>query len=137
MLKHIKECLMFCFVFFISSVIIFSSFSPNLEIVFDIIFSGSRSRGYNLPISWTGNELCGEGVGTKVLADQYALDTIALEDLVQRVYKGIKPKPLILAPGGFFDEKWFMDFIDKTTPTLGAVTHHLYNLGAGILARSN
>ncbi|KAG2718924.1 hypothetical protein I3760_03G243100 [Carya illinoinensis] len=90
------------------------------------------SKNYTIHGWELGNELCAEGVGTRVLADQYALDTIALEDMVQRVYKGIKPRPLILAPGGFFDEKWFIDFIDRTTPTLGAVTHHLYNLGAGV-----
>ncbi|KAG6724079.1 hypothetical protein I3842_03G239900 [Carya illinoinensis] len=90
------------------------------------------SKNYTIHGWELGNELCAGGVGTRVLADQYALDTTTLADIVQRVYKGIKPKPLILAPGGFFDEKWFIDFIDRTTPTLGAVTHHLYNLGAGI-----
>ncbi|KAG7989362.1 hypothetical protein I3843_03G234100 [Carya illinoinensis] len=66
------------------------------------------SKNYTIHGWELGNELCAGGVGTRVLADQYALDTTTLADI-----------PLILAPGGFFDEKWFIDFIDRTTPTLG------------------
>lgn len=53
--------------------------------------------------------------------------------MVQSIYKDIEPKPLIIAPGGFFDENWYKEFIDKTTPTLDVVTHHIYNLGPGII----
>lgn len=78
----------------------------------------------------SGNELCGSGVGTRVAADQYSNDTTALQHIVQDIYKGQNPK--IISPGGFFDEDWFKQFLDRT-PKIDAVTHHIYNLGAGIL----
>jgi heparanase 1 len=71
-------------------------------------------------------------VGTRVAADQYALDTISLRRIVQNIYKEIEPKPLIIAPGGFFDANWFKEFLDKATISLDVITHHIYNLGPGI-----
>lgn len=47
-----------------------------------------------------GNGLSGSGVSTIVAASQYAPDTIHLQNLVLDKYESIKPKPLILAPGG-------------------------------------
>lgn len=79
-----------------------------------------------------GNELSGSGVGTRVAANQYALDTIALQNIVQTIYSSVGYKPLIIAPGGFFDGTWFKEFIDKTTKSLDVVTHHIYNLGPGV-----
>lgn len=79
---------------------------------------------------FSGNELCGSGVGTRVTADQYSSDTTALQHMVQDIYKGKNPK--IISPGGFFDQDWFKQFLDKT-PKIDAITHHIYNLGAGIL----
>ncbi|KAL5547723.1 hypothetical protein UlMin_002954 [Ulmus minor] len=79
-----------------------------------------------------GNELCGSGVGTRIGANQYALDTIALHNIVLRVYNGIEPKPLVIAPGGFFEANWFKEFADKTGNHLDVATHHIYNLGPGV-----
>ncbi|KAK9947473.1 hypothetical protein M0R45_003097 [Rubus argutus] len=79
-----------------------------------------------------GNELCGHGVGTTVAPSQYVADTASLHNIVQNIYKGVEPKPLILSPGGFFDEPWFKEFTDKTTTSLDVVTHHIYNLGPGV-----
>lgn len=79
----------------------------------------------------TGNELCGSGVGTRVDADQYASDTIVLHNIVEKIYKGVEPKPLIIAPGGFFDAKWFGEFIDKSSNSVDVITRHIYNLGPG------
>lgn len=76
--------------------------------------------------------MSGNGVGTRISADQYASDTYALQNMVRSIYQGIEPKPLIIAPGGFFDENWFKDFIDKTTQSADVITHHIYNLGPGI-----
>ncbi|KAK1548836.1 hypothetical protein Q3G72_017876 [Acer saccharum] len=39
-----------------------------------------------------GNELCGSGVGTRVAADQYASDTISLQNIVQNTYKDMESK---------------------------------------------
>ncbi|KAL4295683.1 hypothetical protein GQ457_12G024230 [Hibiscus cannabinus] len=79
-----------------------------------------------------GNELSGTGVGTRVTAKQYAADTAALKSIVQKIYKDVDFKPLIISPGGFYDTKWFKEFIDKTTTSLNVVTHHIYNLGPGV-----
>lgn len=79
-----------------------------------------------------GNELSGNGVGTRVAADQYALDTLSFQSIVQNIYSGIEHKPLIIAPGGFFDENWFKEFIERTSESLDVITHHIYNLGAGV-----
>ena len=81
----------------------------------------------------SGNELCGSGVGTRVTAHQYAADTAALQSIVQKIYRDVDSKPLVIAPGGFYDSNWFKEFIDKTTKSLDVVTHHIYNLGPGII----
>lgn len=80
-----------------------------------------------------GNELSGNGVGTRIAVNQYAADTAALKRIVQKIYKDVDLKPLIIAPGGFYESKWFKEFIDKTTTSLDVVTHHIYNLGPGIM----
>ncbi|KAJ8753216.1 hypothetical protein K2173_017816 [Erythroxylum novogranatense] len=79
-----------------------------------------------------GNELSGSGVGTRVAADQYASDTISLYKIIQRIYSGRDSRPLIIAPGGFYDEAWFKKFLDITGDYLDVITHHIYNLGPGV-----
>ncbi|KAE8669053.1 Heparanase-like protein 3 [Hibiscus syriacus] len=79
-----------------------------------------------------GNELSGSGVGTRVSADQYAADTAALQSVVENVYKNVDLKPLIIAPGGFYDSEWFKEYINKTIKSVDVVTHHIYNLGPGV-----
>jgi heparanase 1 len=76
--------------------------------------------------------LSGSGVGTRVAAAQYASDTISLYNTVKKIYSSIEPKPLVIAPGGFFDANWFKEFVDKTGNSVNAITHHIYNLGPGI-----
>lgn len=79
-----------------------------------------------------GNELSGSGVGTRVSAAQYATDLICLNNMIEQVYKANKSKPLVIAPGGFFDQNWFTEFINTTHNNLDVMTHHIYNLGPGI-----
>ncbi|XP_010688437.2 heparanase-like protein 3 [Beta vulgaris subsp. vulgaris] len=91
------------------------------------------NKGYNKIIGWElGNELNGAGVGASVPSDQYAKDVNTLQNLVQKIYNSSQNKPIVLGPGGFFNSlTWFEDFLKKSTNTLQAVTHHVYNLGPG------
>ncbi|XAR54810.1 Beta-glucuronidase [Bertholletia excelsa] len=91
----------------------------------------TAQKGYTIHGWELGNELSGSGVGVRVAADQYASDTISLHNMVEDIYEGVEPKPLILAPGGFFDANWFGKFLNKTTTSLDVITHHIYNLGPG------
>uniref|UniRef100_A0A1J3D3Z1 Heparanase-like protein 3 n=1 Tax=Noccaea caerulescens TaxID=107243 RepID=A0A1J3D3Z1_NOCCA len=79
-----------------------------------------------------GNELCGTGVGARVAANQYAIDTIALRNIVNRVYQNVSPMPLVIGPGGFFDAAWFTEYLNKAGSSLNATTRHIYNLGPGV-----
>lgn len=84
-----------------------------------------------LILFFLGNELSGNGVGTKVSAQQYASDINSLQNMVQNIYAGFEVKPLVIAPGGFFDANWFTEFIKETPNSLQVVSHHIYNLGPG------
>lgn len=90
------------------------------------------NKGYSMYGWELGNELSGDGVGVRVSADQYSSDTIALQNLVQNVYSNLQPKPLIIAPGGFFAVNWYKEFMIKTAKSLDVVTHHMYSLGPGV-----
>uniref|UniRef100_A0A803L9F2 Heparanase-like protein 2 n=1 Tax=Chenopodium quinoa TaxID=63459 RepID=A0A803L9F2_CHEQI len=90
------------------------------------------SKGYHID-SWEfGNELSGSGVGASVEATRYGKDLIKLNGIINDLYKKSPSKPLLLAPGGFFSEKWFAELLKVTGPgVLNGLTHHIYNLGAG------
>ncbi|KAL9281179.1 Heparanase-like protein 3 [Arabidopsis thaliana] len=79
-----------------------------------------------------GNELCGSGVGARVAANQYAIDTINLRNIVNRVYKNVSPMPLVIGPGGFFEVDWFTEYLNKAENSLNATTRHIYDLGPGV-----
>ncbi|PHT46271.1 Heparanase-like protein 1 [Capsicum baccatum] len=94
--------------------------------------SYTSSKGYQIH-SWEfGNELSGRGVGAKVDAEQYGKDVIHLKNLIDQLYKHFQPRPLLLAPGGFYDKEWYDTFLEVSgTGTVDALTHHIYNLGPG------
>ncbi|KAK7354445.1 hypothetical protein VNO80_19908 [Phaseolus coccineus] len=89
-------------------------------------------NGYTIYGWELGNELSGSGVGTSITADQYVSDFATLRDVVYNAYREIDSKPLVIAPGGFFDATWFREFISKSGKALDVVTHHIYNLGPGV-----
>ncbi|KAJ4961193.1 hypothetical protein NE237_021103 [Protea cynaroides] len=90
------------------------------------------SKGYQVD-SWEfGNELSGNGVGASVSAQQYGKDLINIKALIDELYGKSNDKPLIVAPGGFYDQQWFTKFLQVSGPdVVNVVTHHIYNLGPG------
>lgn len=79
-----------------------------------------------------GNELSGSGIGASVSAEQYGKDLISLKAIISDLYKGSHQHPLLLAPGGFFDEKWYTQLLQVSgSDIVDIMTHHIYNLGAG------
>ncbi|CAE5959882.1 unnamed protein product [Arabidopsis arenosa] len=83
--------------------------------------------------SWEfGNELSGSGTGARVNVELYGKDLIVLKDVIKNAYKDSRSKPLVVAPGGFYEEKWYSELLRLTGPgVLDVLTHHIYNLGAG------
>ncbi|KAM7269724.1 hypothetical protein ACFE04_025221 [Oxalis oulophora] len=90
------------------------------------------SKGYKID-SWEfGNELSGKGVGASVDAELYGKDVINLKNIIDDLYKDARSKPALVAPGGFFDQDWFAKFLRVSgSSVVNAVSHHIYNLGAG------
>lgn len=79
-----------------------------------------------------GNELSGDGVGARVGVEQYGKDLIKLKRIIDELYKKSLLKPSLVAPGGFYDQKWFTKLLDVTGPrVVDIISHHIYNLGAG------
>ncbi|CAL5372313.1 unnamed protein product [Camellia sinensis] len=91
------------------------------------------SKGHRID-SWEfGNELSGKGIGASVDAAQYAADLIKLKTIINKLYKNFRPKPLLVAPGGFYDKEWYNKLLqDSGSLVINAMTHHIYNLGAGV-----
>nr|XP_043635670.1 heparanase-like protein 1 [Erigeron canadensis]XP_043635671.1 heparanase-like protein 1 [Erigeron canadensis] len=91
------------------------------------------SKGYQIH-SWEfGNELSGRGIGAMVHAEPYASDLIELRGIIDNLYRKFQPKPLLVAPGGFFDKEWFTKLLKVSgSRIIDVMTLHLYNLGSGI-----
>ncbi|KAJ0980198.1 hypothetical protein J5N97_008453 [Dioscorea zingiberensis] len=90
------------------------------------------SKGYRVD-SWEfGNELSGHGIGASVDAEQYGKDVIALKSILSELYKNSSSKPLLLAPGGFFEQEWYAQLLQVSgAEVVNGMTHHIYNLGGG------
>ncbi|XP_022134600.1 heparanase-like protein 1 [Momordica charantia] len=91
------------------------------------------SKGYVVD-SWEfGNELSGHGVGASVDVELYAKDVIKLRDIINELYKNSDSKPSLVAPGGFFEQEWYAKLLQVSgSNVVNVITHHIYNLGAGI-----
>lgn len=91
------------------------------------------SKGYQID-SWEfGNELSGKGIGASVDAELYGKDLINLKAIINKLYKNSHPKPSLVAPGGFYDQKWYTKLLQVSgSHVVNIVTHHIYNLGAGV-----
>ncbi|KAJ0527591.1 putative glycosidase [Helianthus annuus] len=91
------------------------------------------SKGYKID-SWEfGNELSGKGIGAMVDAGQYGSDVIELRGIIDDLYRRFRPKPLLVAPGGFFDKQWFATLLQSSgSEIVNVLTLHLYNLGPGV-----
>ncbi|KAM7266917.1 hypothetical protein ACFE04_009083 [Oxalis oulophora] len=87
------------------------------------------NKNYTISGWELGNEVCGDGIGISVEVTPYNEDTIKLRKIVEDVYKNISPKPLIVAPGGFYKKDWFTAFVAKSYADV--VSHHMYNVGPG------
>ncbi|KAK9107408.1 hypothetical protein Syun_023419 [Stephania yunnanensis] len=89
-------------------------------------------KGYKIN-SWEfGNELSGRGIGASVSAELYGKDLIKLDAHINELYKNSRSRPLLLAPGGFFNEEWYAKLLEVSGSSIvNAMTHHMYNLGAG------
>ena len=85
-----------------------------------------------LALAVAGNELCGSGIGASVGAEQYGRDLIKLKSMINELYKNFNPKPILVAPEGFYDKQWYDKVLQVSgSLVVNAVTHHIYNLGAG------
>ncbi|XP_066383894.1 heparanase-like protein 2 isoform X3 [Miscanthus floridulus] len=88
------------------------------------------SKGYPVS-SWEfGNELSGHGIGAKVDAKLYGKDVIEFKSILRQLYKAPLSQPLLLAPGGFFDQQWYSQLLETSCHgVVNALSHHVYNLG--------
>ncbi|KAJ7943376.1 Heparanase-like protein [Quillaja saponaria] len=91
------------------------------------------SKGYKIDSYELGNELCADGVSARLESQQYAKDFLKLKDTVEALYPDATTRPKVLGPAGFYGKDWFNSFLQYTGPgAVDGLTHHIYNLGAGV-----
>jgi len=78
--------------------------------------------------------LSGAGVGASVGVAQYGKDVINLKRIIDVLYKNSRFKPLLVAPDGAYDKEWYNKLLQLSGPgVINVLTHHLYNIGRGLL----
>ncbi|KFK32018.1 hypothetical protein AALP_AA6G189500 [Arabis alpina] len=93
----------------------------------------SIKKGHKIDSYELGNELCSSGVSARVEVKQYAKDIKKLKRVVKKLYQDEKTQPKVLGSAGFYDERWFIEFLLHSGPeVLDGLIHHIYNLGAGV-----
>ncbi|KAK7307068.1 hypothetical protein VNO77_39803 [Canavalia gladiata] len=91
------------------------------------------SKGYKIDSYELGNELCSGGVAARIDSVQYARDITVLRVIVNFLYPNPHTRPKVLGPAGFYGKQWFDSFLENVRPgVVDGVTHHIYNLGAGV-----
>lgn len=78
--------------------------------------------------------MSGSGVGASVAAVQYGKDLIQLKSIINELYQDSNSKPSLIAPGGFYEQDWYAKLLQVSgSNVVNVVTHHIYNLGPGVL----
>jgi len=84
--------------------------------------------------AYVGNELSGKGIGASVGVTQYGRDLIKLKRILDVLYENSRFKPSLVAPGGFYEKEWYDKLLQVSgSGIINVLTHHLYNLGPGLL----
>lgn len=59
---------------------------------------------------------------------------IHLKQILDVLYERSRFKPVLVAPGGFYQKDWYNKLLQVSgSGVINVLTHHIYNLGPGLL----